>query len=111
MRQTFKNGKLDAPARTGEGKKSPGREQAEGIAVQAFVFLSDDQARLLRFLKNSGLTVENLRLASGAPGFLPSVLDHICADERLAAAFAQEKDLPPEALRQARQRLEPMEEL
>jgi Protein of unknown function (DUF3572) len=110
MRQTFKNGKFDAPARSGNGKKSLGREQAEGIAVQAFVFLSDDQARLLRFLKNSGLTVENLREASGTSGFLPSVLNYICADERLASAFAQENGLPSEALRQALHHLDPTEE-
>ena len=94
----------------GDGKKSLGREQAEGIAVQAFVFLSDDQARLLRFLKNSGLTTDNLRAASATSGFLPSVLAHICSDERLAAAFAQENGLQPEALRQALERLEPTEE-
>ena len=109
MRQTLPNGKLGSDRRRSDGpnarNSARGLETAREIAVDAFVFLSSDEERLLSFLNVSGLRPEDLRAAAAGPGFYASVLDHLSGDERLAAAFAQEKGLSPEALQGARQAL------
>jgi uncharacterized protein DUF3572 len=78
--------------------KQPKREDAEDIAVAGLAFLASDPARLQRFLTLSGLTPEDIRSAAAEPGFLAGVLHHIMDDDRIAATFAAETGLGPEAL-------------
>ncbi len=109
MRQTLPNGKLGSDRRRPEGRnvRNSGRalEIAREVAIDAFVFLSSDEERLLSFLNISGLRPQDLRAAAAGPGFYASILDHLSGDERLAAAFALEKGLSPEALQGAREAL------
>ena|SRR5579863_6294879 len=105
MRQTFTNGKLGLSGRGSTPGKSIGMAHAEEIGVEALVYLSAEEGRLLEFLNLSGMRVEDLRGSAGAPGFLASILGYICGDERLASGFASEKGLTPETLAAARREL------
>jgi Protein of unknown function (DUF3572) len=75
--------------------------EAESLAIEALVFLAQDQERLSRFLAITGLEGQDLRAAAGQPGFLASVLDYLAQDESLLLAFAAEKHLKPEAVMRA----------
>jgi hypothetical protein len=78
------------------------RESAESLAVQALAFLATDPDRLGRFLAVTGIAPDAIRAAATEPGFLAGVLDHILADERLLLAFADQAEIPPEAVGRAR---------
>lgn len=78
-----------------------GREAAEGLAVDALVFLAADEDRLDRFLALTGLAPGDLRALSTSPGFLAGVLDHLMSDERLLVAFAEEHRLDPTTIARA----------
>lgn len=80
---------------------SLGREAAEGLAVDALVFLAADEDRLDRFLALTGLAPGDLRALSGSPGFLAGVLDHLMSDEPLLLAFAEEHRLDPTTVARA----------
>lgn len=84
------------------GKPRPiDREAAEGLAVDALVFLAADEDRLDRFLALTGLAPGDLRALSTSPGFLAGVLDHLMGDERLLMAFAEEHRLDPATIARA----------
>jgi hypothetical protein len=78
------------------------RESAETVAIQALTFLADDQERLHRFLSLTGIEPESLRAAAREPNFLLGVLDHLAADETLLRSFADQQDILPETITQAR---------
>jgi len=85
-----------------QGKTPPmNREAAESLGVDALVFLAADEDRLERFLALTGLAPGDLRAASGSPGFLAGVLDHLMSDERLLVAFAEEQRLDPMTIARA----------
>jgi hypothetical protein len=84
------------------GKPKPlDRDAAEGLGVDALVFLAADEDRLDRFLALTGLAPGDLRALSASPGFLAGVLDHLMADERLLVAFAEEQRLDPTTIARA----------
>lgn len=74
---------------------SPDREAAEALALAALTFLAADPARLDQFVALHGLSMDNLREAGAAPGFLAGVLDHLASDEGLLLAFAANRGLDP----------------
>lgn len=78
---------------------------AEDIAARALAFLAQDMDRLGRFLALSGLDPSSIRQVASEPHFLPSVLDHLLADEQLLLEFADAERLRPETIAEARQRL------
>lgn len=78
---------------------------SEALAIEALVFLAQDEARLARFLALTGLEGQDLRAAAADSGFLVSVMDHLVQDESLLIAFAAEKALAPEAVMRAAARL------
>lgn len=69
--------------------------EAENIALQAFVFLANDEERLQRFIGLSGFDVANAREAASAPGFLAGVLAHYLNDEASILAFSDAENLHP----------------
>lgn len=77
------------------------KTNAEGLAIDALVFLAQDEARIARFLALTGLEAQDLRAAAASPGFLAHVLDYMGQDESLLIAFAAEKHLAPEAIMRA----------
>lgn len=72
--------------------------EAESLAIEALLFLAQDQERISRFLAITGLEGQDLRAASRQPGFLASVMDYLAQDESLLVAFAAEKHMKPEAV-------------
>lgn len=74
---------------------------AEEMAIEALVFLAQDEARLTRFMALTGLEAQDLRAAAASPGFLGQVLAYLGQDESLLVAFAAEKHLAPEAVMRA----------
>ena len=87
------------------GSRRVSEDFAAGLGVAALQFLAEDPQRLERFLSLSGLGPHNLREAAAQPTFLGSVLEHIASDERLLVAFADARNLRPEVVMQARERL------
>jgi len=87
------------------GKNGPTMEAAEEAAVEALSFVAGDPVIFNRFLRLTGLELENLRAAAGEPAFLAGVLDFVLSDERLVVAFADQSALAPDAIADARRRL------
>ncbi|MEO1198302.1 MAG: DUF3572 family protein [Pseudomonadota bacterium] len=77
------------------------RAAAERIAIAGLDFLGRDPERLDRFLRNTGLTIGELRQAAGEDGFLVGVLAHFLADDSLLMAFAADDDIDPETIASA----------
>jgi len=75
--------------------RSPTREQAEGLAIQALTFIAGDGERLGRFLAVTGIGPAEIRTAAREAGFLAGVLEYMASDDRLIAAFAGESGLDP----------------
>ncbi|MGH6672516.1 MAG: DUF3572 domain-containing protein [Xanthobacteraceae bacterium] len=73
----------------------PMREAAEMLAVQALGFIAEEPRTLSRFLESSGLSAEQIRLASRQPGFLAGVLEYVLGDEPLLIAFAESAGINP----------------
>ncbi len=71
-------------------------ERAQLLAIRALRFLSEDEDRLNTFLTQSGLGIENLRLAAESEHFLAAVLDYICSDEALLESLSTETQLSPQ---------------
>jgi hypothetical protein len=76
-------------------------ETAEAIAAQALAFLTDDPARLSRFLALTGLTLDRVRSRAHTREVLCAVLDHLAGDESLLLTFAANASLPPEQIARA----------
>lgn len=83
------------------------KEEAESIALEAFQRLAADPDRLGRFLAVSGLDAGSIRRAAAEAGFLPAILDYLCADEALLVTVAAEIGRRPEQVAEARHRLSP----
>jgi hypothetical protein len=81
------------------------RGAAEALAIAALGFLGREPERLSGFLALTGIGPTTLRAAAADPGFLTSVLDHVCADEKLLLAFAEADGIDPEAVVRAREAL------
>ncbi len=69
--------------------------EAENIALQAFLFLANDDERMQRFVTLSGFDVANAREASTAPGFFAGVLAHYLNDEDAIIAFSEAGNVHP----------------
>lgn len=82
-----------------------GLEEAEGIAAEAFAFLAADPARLMGFLRATGLELGEVRERAGTREFLSAVLDHLVRDESLLLVFAAEAAKRPESVALAAQLL------
>ena len=83
------------------GAVAGAQETAEALAIEALVFLAQDEARLSRFMALTGLETQDLRAAAAAPGFFAHVMDYVGQDESLLIAFAAEKHMAPEAVMRA----------
>jgi hypothetical protein len=76
------------------------RAGAEALAAEAMAFITADEARLSRFLGDSGLDPGTLAaaLANGGEGVLDAALDFIVSDESLLLVFASEVRRKPEEI-------------
>lgn len=69
--------------------------EAEHVAIKAAAFITEDEARLDRFLSLTGWTPEALKQKSERPAFLTAVLDHLSSDESLLLTFASNTGTDP----------------
>jgi Protein of unknown function (DUF3572) len=76
-------------------------EAAEELAIQALTYIAGEPERLGRFLAVTGIGPAGIRAASGEPGFLAGVLEHMAADEPLLTGFAAEAGIDPAAIGKA----------
>ncbi|WP_062116405.1 DUF3572 domain-containing protein [Aureimonas sp. AU40] len=78
------------------------QQTASGLAVEALSFIASDGLLFSRFLRLTGLELENLRQAADEPAFLAGVLDFVLSDERILTDFAAHIEVPPERVAAAR---------
>jgi len=87
---------------------------AATIAIAALSHFATDPKTLNRFFALTGLDPDNLRTVAASPDFVAGVLDFVLQDDAVVLAVAQAQEIPPEAIAEARRRLErtraPMEE-
>ena len=83
--------------------KALDRAGAEALAAEAMAFLTADEARLTRFLGDSGLDPGALAaaLSDGGGGVIEAALEHVVSDESLLLVFASEIRRKPEELMMA----------
>lgn len=79
-----------------------GAETAKEIAISALSHIANDDDRMGRFLSLTGLAPEDLRGAASSPGFFIAVLDYFMGHEPDLLAFAEEKQLDPQMIVDAR---------
>ena len=94
---------------TRAGKKGHAldREAAEAIALQGLTFLAEDAARMLRFLKLTGLALDEVRAQAGTPELSLAVLEHLAGDESLLLVFAASRGIAAESVGGATAVLDP----
>jgi hypothetical protein len=78
-------------------------ERAKELALDALLFLTEDEERLENFLRETGFAPSDLRRAMGESGFAGVMLDYLCSDESLLIAFAAAKGIDPQEPEAARQ--------
>src|SRR5215467_1178869 len=93
------------PPRSGSRKPNLKERQdaATALAISALSFIASEPERLGRFLALTGIGPESIRSTAREPGFLLGVLDHLCGDEALLVAFANEHDVDPKEVERARE--------
>jgi hypothetical protein len=92
------------------GWRNPPREEAEHAAIRALTFLAEDEARLDRFLRLTGVSPEGLRERAARPAFLAAVLEHLLGDETLLLTFAANTGIDPAFIAHAHRALEGAED-
>ncbi len=83
-------------------KGLPNQGDAEEIALQALVFMTEDRDRLARFLAETGLEPAELSVAATRPEILGAVLQHLAADESMLLVFASGSGIDPATIEPAR---------
>lgn len=86
------------------------KENAEEIAIKGLTFIAGDDDEMGRFLNLTGLTADDLRSASANPAFLVGVLDFFMGFEPTLLKFAEDQQLDPQSIVDARQILAGPEE-
>lgn len=81
------------------------KDQAETIALQALAFIAADERALDALQAQSGMGMDDLRVAATDPAGLAGILDFMLQWEDLLMAFCDAHSLPPESPAQARQAL------
>lgn len=87
------------------GRDDPAYEEAEQAAIRALAFIAEDEARLDRFLRLTGLNPEGLRERAAQPAFLAAVLEYLLGDETLLLTFAGNTGTDPAFIARAHRAL------
>jgi hypothetical protein len=78
---------------------APARIPAPDVtALRALAWVVSDQDRATRFLALTGCDADTLRRRAGEPDVLGAVLDFLLEDEAALLAFADDCDLPAQAV-------------
>jgi hypothetical protein len=83
----------------------PPLESARQLAVDAFLFLAQDEKHIVHFLNASGIDPGALRASAGADSTLAAVLEHLLAHESLLLVFAANARHQPSDVEPALNRL------
>lgn len=83
----------------------PTLESARQLALDAFLFLVQDEAHIVHFLNASGMEPSDLRTRAREDRTLAAVLDHLLAHESLLLVFAANARLQPGDVAPALERL------
>ena len=75
---------------------------AEELGLKALLFIVEDEARLARFLADTGLDPEDLKSQAGAPVMLAAVLGQLLDDESLLLVFTASAGCEPLDVQAAR---------
>lgn len=73
-------------------------EEAENIALQAFLFISNNEQFLISFLRDSGIAISDLPQVTQRPEFLTGVLQYLISNEPLIKAFCLETNIKAEVI-------------
>lgn len=77
-------------------------EKAETVALQALVWILEDEDMTQRFLGISGADPQALRQGADQAEVLCSVMDFILMDDQSVLTFAASVNMPPEMVAAAR---------
>lgn len=80
-------------------------DSAEALALDALIWLLQDQARAERFMTLTGLTADDLREGLGTRGVQAAVLEFLAGHEPDLLAAADALEVRPEAIAAARREL------
>lgn len=75
--------------------------EAEALAVEALVWLAQDNDLMSRFLALTGIEVSSIRSAAQEPGFLTGVLQFYLGHEPTLIRFCEETGKNPATIEQA----------
>ncbi|WP_114944425.1 DUF3572 domain-containing protein [Microvirga calopogonii] len=89
------------------GPVTPGRGDAEGLAIRIFEFIVADVDRIIQFLNVTGLQPETLRESANTPHFLLGVLDYVSKDDELLKLIHKDLGIPPDTILAAAGHLAP----
>lgn len=81
------------------------RSNAETLALKALGHLAADEESFTRFLRISGLQLDDLRSRAGEPELLAAVVDFILSDDKLCESFLTAEELEAHELHSARRAL------
>jgi hypothetical protein len=74
------------------------KPHAETIALDGLAFLAGRPEDMERFLRNSGLGVEELKRRAADPDMLRAVLEFLLQDDEMVTGFCREAGLEPKDL-------------
>ena len=97
--------KLPPMRRNNSDARTPTLESARQLAVDAFLFLAQDDARIAQFLNASGIDPADLRASAGEDRTLAAVLEHLLGHESLLLVFAAHARHRPNDVQPALDRL------
>ncbi|MCL7999446.1 DUF3572 domain-containing protein [Brucella sp. 21LCYQ03] len=77
------------------------QSEAEALAVEALVWMAQDNELMPRFLALTGIEVSSIRSAAQEPGFLAGVLQFYLSHEPTLLRFCQETGRDPATIEKA----------
>jgi len=77
------------------------RSAAETLALKGLGHLAADEEILVRFLRISGLQLDDLRARAGDPELLAAVVDFLLSDDKLCESFLTAEQLESQDLHAA----------
>jgi hypothetical protein len=81
------------------------RSTAETLALKALGHLAADEECFARFLRISGVQLDDLRRRASEPELLAAVVDFLLSDEKLCESFLTAEQLGPQELHAVRRAL------
>jgi hypothetical protein len=91
--------------RDNSGIQMPSLESARQLAIDAFLFLAQDEKHIVHFLNTSGIDPADLRASASEDRTLAAVLEHLLANESLLLVFAANARRQPTEVEPALERL------